>query len=104
MTTERSVRTVQLTHDSIAWNRNRAGEDPARALRPAGKAVAGRADARGAGRGARRHRRCAVAAEDAGAAALALDVCARRARLQPDDQRVEGAARGARRALYAGAA
>ncbi len=47
------------THDpflkpKLRWRR------PARALRAAGEAVAGRADARGAGRRARRHRRCAV--------------------------------------------
>ena len=79
-------------------------EDAARALRPAGDAVAGRAHARRAGRRAWRGRRSRAAAQDARAAALALDLCARCARLRRHDQRVEGIARGAGAALHAGAA
>ena len=70
----------------------------------ADEAVAGRADARRARRRAGRHRRAGGAAQDARAADLALDLCARRDPLRPDDQRVEGPARHARRALHAGAA
>ena len=56
--------------------------------------------AAGAGRG----RRAGTAAPHARAADLALALCARRARFRRDDDAVEGAARGAGAALYAGAA
>ena len=55
-------------------------------------------------RGAGRRRRAGGAAEDARAADLALALRARRHRLRRDDQRVEGAARRARRAFHPGAA
>src|SRR5262245_40211969 len=109
------VASVRLTaHDGLTEHRNcpttfaaaheRARKDAPRALCRAGKAVADRPVAGGLRRGACRHRRSARAGEDARAAALALDLPARRARIRPDDQRVEGVARQPGAAFHAGAA
>ncbi len=62
----------------------------------AGEAVAGRHVARRTGRRAGRARRAGSAAQDARAAALALDLFPRLHGLRRDDQRVEGVARAAR--------
>ena len=68
------------------------------------EAVARRAFARGARRGARRSGRAAGAAAHAREPDLALALFPRRHRFFGDDQHREAAARGARRALHAGAA
>src|SRR5262252_3662065 len=76
-------------------------KDAARALCAAGQALAGGALAGATDAGARVHRRAGGTAQDARAAALALALRPRRARLRRDDQRVEGPARGARAAFHA---
>ncbi len=57
--------------------------------------------ARRAGAGARRSRRAGTPASHAGAADLALALCARRGRFRRDDDAVEGTARGTGATLYA---
>ncbi len=76
------------------------GKDAARNLCAAGQTVADRAVARRIGRPARRDRHCARTAQDAGAAALALDVFPRRREFRPDDVDLEGHARRAGETLH----
>src|SRR5262249_62350004 len=76
-------------------------KDAARALCAAGQALAGGALAGATDAGARVHRRAGGTAQHARAAALALALRPRRARLRRDDERVEGSARGTPAACHA---
>src|SRR5215831_1713563 len=88
------IRSIDAIDCRTAYDVSSTGKDSARKLRAAGKAVTDRPVARGACRTAGGNRDCMRPAQDARAAALALDLFPRREGLRRDDLDLQGNARG----------